>query len=85
MPRNWSLFHFVNMKDKFWCLFIYLLCFFTYTGLMCLAIYEERKANWYYMGFASALTFTACIFVYWRWISISIFCSNLAYSQKKTN
>lgn len=75
----------VPIPNKFWVAVAYILTFLGYISLLFLFVYEEEKQKWYFSGLFSALLFAFCLFIYWRWISKSIFSSNLAYTQKIDN
>lgn len=69
------------VSSKFWVAVVYIIISLGYTSLLFLLVYEEEKQIWYFSGLVSALLIVLCFFIYWRWISKSIFSSNLAYSQ----
>ncbi|QOY40012.1 Uncharacterized protein CTYZ_00000277 [Cryptosporidium tyzzeri] len=75
----------IPVYSKFWVAVAYIITCVIYISLLFLLAYEEEKQKWYFSGLFMALIIVFCYFIYWRWISKSIFSSNLAYNQKICN
>lgn len=54
---------------------LYIITFISYTILIYILLYEEKKKEWYLSSLIPALVPVFGIFIYWRWISKSMYCA----------